>query len=93
MKTITIEGKEYGMKKFIAAVAMLVLAGCSNSNDAMRALTNAGYTDISTHGWAPLQCGRDDTFSTKFTATNPAGNRVSGVVCSGLLFKNATIRF
>lgn len=82
------------MKKIlIAAVLSLMLVGCSSSNDANRALTKAGYTEIQTHGWAPFACGEGDFFATKFTAVNPAGQRVDGVVCSGLLFKNATIRF
>lgn len=82
------------MKKilFLALIAV-ALSACSNSNDAHRALTGAGYTDIETHGWSPFACGEDDFFKTKFTATNPAGQRTKGTVCSGLIFKNATIRF
>jgi len=70
-----------------------VLAGCTNSEDANRALSNAGYTDIRTGGYAWLDCSKDDFYHTEFTAGNPNGQQVAGVVCSGLLFKSATIRF
>ena len=74
-------------------LAACMTSGCSSSADAQSALTKAGFTDITTQGWSPLSCSDDDTFSTKFTATNPRGERVSGVVCSSLLIKNATIRY
>lgn len=83
------------MKKImiIAALVAVLATGCSSSNDAQRALKAAGFTDIQTKGYAPLACSEDDFFSTKFVATNPRGERVSGAVCSGLIFKNATIRY
>jgi len=83
------------MKMKIALMAMMVvgLTACSNSDDAVRALDGAGYTAVETHGWSAFACSRDDFFSTKFTATNPNGKRVSGAVCSGLFFKNAKITF
>ena len=57
------------------------------------ALRDAGYTDISTGGYGLFSCGRDDFYSTKFTATNIYGNKINGVVCSGLIFKGSTIRY
>lgn len=82
------------MMKFAALLlAALALAGCSDASTATRALQDAGYSDIQTTGYSFFSCGQDDTFATGFTATNPAGRRVSGTVCSGLLFKGATIRF
>lgn len=81
------------MKRLFILFTVIILAACTNSEDARRALTSAGYTNISTGGYDWFACGGDDTYATKFTATNPAGNRVNGVVCSGLLFKSATIRF
>lgn len=76
-----------------ASLFTVGLGGCSNPQDAERALTGAGYSNIQTHGFDLFACSDSDFYSTKFTATNPAGKPVSGVVCSGLLFKNATIRF
>lgn len=82
------------MKNLIIALTLtLALTGCSNSNDARHALKSAGYSEIQTHGWSPFACGDGDFFSTKFTAVNPAGVRVTGTVCSGLIFKSSTIRF
>ncbi len=74
--------------------AMLgIIFGCSNKKDAVKALYNAGYTKITPGGYSWFSCGEGDFYSTKFTATNPAGKRASGTVCSGLLFKGSTIRF
>ena len=69
------------------------MSACSNSEDAHRALNNAGYTNIKAGDYDWFACGQDDFYHTKFTATNTVGKQVSGVVCSGLLFKSATIRF
>lgn len=77
---------------FSALIALLMLSACTSDSDAKRALNGAGYTDISIGGYDWLGCSKDDFFHTEFTAKNPAGNMVSGTVCSGLLFKNATIR-
>lgn len=81
------------MRYLILAVICIFSVSCSNSNDAKRALHGAGYTDIEITGWKPLSCDEKDFYSTGFIARNPNGNTVSGVVCSGILFKNATIRF
>lgn len=80
------------MKRLI--LAALLLAGCgADESNSRRTLESSGYTEISITGWAPLTCGKDDTFSTGFTAKNPQGRRVSGVVCCGLVFKGCTVRF
>lgn len=82
------------MKKLIAVMAALgALYGCSSEGDAMRALESSGYSEVVITGWKPLSCDEKDFFSTGFNAKNPNGKPVSGVVCSGLLFKNATVRF
>lgn len=74
-------------------IAALLLAGCTSENDAMRALQADGYKDIRLTGYDWFACSKDDTFHTGFTATNRDGKKVSGVVCSGLIFKSATIRY
>ena len=79
-------------KIFTVLVTLVMLAACSSQSDAERALKGAGYTDIQTHGWAMFGCNSDqDSFTTKFTATGPTGQKVSGVVCSDWL-KGSTIR-
>lgn len=80
----------------LIAAALLVagcISGCSNADGARRVLEAQGFTDIQTHGYALWGCGKDDTWATKFSATGPTGKQVSGVVCAGLLFKGATVRF
>lgn len=76
----------------VLGALILALAGCSDPDTARGALQDAGYSNIQVGGYAFFYCGQDDAFATEFTATNPAGNRVSGAVCSGW-FKGATIRF
>lgn len=76
----------------ILALAGLTLAACSDPKAAMKALDDAGFTDITVGGYAAWSCGKDDSYATKFTATNPRGKRVSGAVCSGWT-KGSTIRF
>ncbi len=68
-----------------------VLSGCTSETEATRALTGAGYTNITMTGYRFFLCDENDTWSTGFEATGPNGNRVSGAVCSGVL-KGATIR-
>lgn len=69
-----------------------IIAACSDPEAASEALHKAGFTDLNIGGYAPFLCGEDDAFTTTFSATNPNGERVEGVVCSGW-FKGATIRF
>lgn len=81
------------MKKFIFVIAVLtMITGCSDQKTAKKTLENSRYTDIELGGYSFFGCSKEDTFSTKFTATNPNGVIVSGVVCSGW-FKGGTIRF
>lgn len=71
----------------------LLLTACTSPTDATRALQSAGYTQISTGGFNVFACSQYDFYHTSFSATNVLGKRVSGTVCSGLLFKSATVRF
>lgn len=81
------------MIKNILLLSLLLLSGCTNREDAERALTSEGYSNIHITGYAWFACSEDDRFHTAFTAVNRDGKQVSGVVCSGLFFKNATIRW
>ena len=67
-------------------------AGCTASDRTAETLAKAGYTEIKTGGYAVMACSDSDTFHTKFTAKNPAGVKVSGVVCCGWI-KDCTVRF
>jgi len=78
--------------KWILGLLLTLSLACVNEDDSLRTLQSAGYTNIQITGWKPFSCGKDDTYSTGFTAKNPAGVKVTGVVCCGLMFKSCTVR-
>lgn len=84
------------MKQLITATIITILisffSACTAPNEARRILEQQGYTNIQIKGYSLLTCSEDDWFRTGFVATGPTGQRVEGVVCRGLLFKNSTIR-
>lgn len=79
--------------KFVLIAMVLFYAGCTQPDKAHRVLSGAGYTDIRLDGYDFFACAKDEAYHDKFTAKGPNGQSVSGVVCSGLLFKSSTIRF
>ena len=78
---------------WIPLLITMLVTGCVDKKEANKTLTNAGFSNIKTYNYSWFACSEDDFYHTKFTAINPIGKEVSGVVCSGLLFKNSTIRF
>jgi hypothetical protein len=78
--------------RFILTLALALLVGCTAPERSEEVLQQHGFTEITTGGYAWWGCGDDDTYHTKFTATNSQGMRVSGVVCCGQ-WKNCTVRF
>lgn len=80
------------MKKLVLLLA-LVLTACTDPKGAVRALDDLGMTDVSTGGYAVFACSKDDFYHTSFVAKNPQGKIIKGTVCSGLVFKNSTVRF
>lgn len=86
----TNKGSEEVKRLFL--IAALALSACTNEEETRRTLNAAGYTDIQIGGYAAFACGQDDTYSTRFSAANPRGVIVEGVVCCGLL-KGCTVRF
>lgn len=77
----------------ILICAVLMLSQCTNEDEAGRVLKANGYTDIVYTGYKWFACSEDDTYHTGFSAKGPTGVTIEGTVCSGLLFKNSTIRF
>lgn len=75
----------------VILIAALFLAGCTSSDKAVRAVEAMGMTEVTTTGYRVFGCSEDDNFHTGFEATNAKGQRVTGVVCSGIL-KGATVR-
>lgn len=85
-----------GYVTLIIAIVFLIFClfvGFTDKKTTQRVLEQNGYTSIHLDGYAWFACSDRDWFATKFYATSPSGSRVTGAVCSGLLFKNATIRF
>lgn len=78
---------------FSGIVLVSSLTGCSDPQNASRVLTQNGMTNVHITGYRWFGCSEDDLIHTGFAANSPSGQRVSGVVCSGVLFKGATIRF
>ena len=81
------------MKSLFALLFVVSAVGCTQSDHAIKVLQENGFKNIQITGWSPFSCSQDDTFKTGFTATSVTGAEVSGTVCEGLVFKNATIRF
>ena len=86
------------MKKFLVLLVMafaLCLSGCdsmcTDPVESTRILKQQGYSQVQTTGYSWLACGKNDWYSTGFTAKSPAGVYVGGTVCSGI-FKGHTIR-
>ena len=81
------------MKHALAMLGLAVgLCACTdNTSKVSGELAAYGFTNVETQGYDAFVCGKDDNFATKFTATNPQGNKVAGVLCSGLM-KGSTVR-
>lgn len=69
----------------------LMLNGCSDAKSTERILYSAGFTKVQTTGYSFLGCGKDDWYSTGFSAISVNGTPVSGAVCAGIM-KKGTIR-
>ena len=80
------------LSTFALVAGLMLLTACSDESNTERVLSDQGFTDIQTTGYAFFGCGKDDSFHTGFVAKSPIGKTVSGVYCSGW-FKGGTIRF
>lgn len=81
------------MKSLAIILLSILLCSCSNTKDANKALTAMGFTNIKITGYSFWSCSEDDFYHTGFIAKNAQGFTVTGTVCSGLFFKNSTVRF
>jgi cytochrome oxidase Cu insertion factor (SCO1/SenC/PrrC family) len=63
-------------------LAIILLAGCTDTGRATEILREEGYTRVEITGYE-FGCGEDDSTSTGFRAVNLAGNHVHSVVCCG----------
>ena len=76
----------------LIVVIMNILWGCTAPDKSTRILEEQGFTNVEITGYSLFSCGQDDTFSTGFRATNPAGRKIDGTVCCGVM-KGCTVRF
>lgn len=80
-------------KIVLLSILALSLSACGvNHKQGRRALEAQGMTDIHIGSWAIIGCGRDDDFSSYFTAKDANGKEVSGTLCGGWL-KGITVRY
>lgn len=80
--------------KVLAAIVVFaaVASGCTNDEDASKALRVSGYTKISLTGYSFFTCSDSDSTCTGFSAIAPNGERVEGAVGCGYWGKGCTIR-
>jgi hypothetical protein len=84
----------------IILVAMATMAGCGfmvDKNQAIRAATNLGFTDVKIEDRAIFflewrGCSKSDDAGFTVTGKNSQGQRVTILVCVGWPFKGATVR-
>ncbi len=77
----------------LVVVLVLLQSSCTDEREAQRILEAQGYSNIQFTGYSWFSCSEKDTYATGFTATGVNGKPIAGAVCSGLFFKNSTIRF
>lgn len=82
------------MKKIytITALLLVIVACATDPDDARKTLFKAGFSEPHIGGVSMTSCGQDDYWGREFTAKNPSGTVVSGVVCCAS-FKGCTVRF
>ena len=80
------------IKILLTSLIIMMFTGCTDKENAERILKNDGYTHITITGYTFFSCSKGDFQHTGFIAKK-GDNTIEGTVCSGLLFKNSTIRF
>lgn len=81
------------MNKLILVVGFIFISGYVDQETALRVLSSNGYINIQITGYSPFSCSEYDFNSRGFIAKSPNGQQVRGAICTGIPFKNATIRF
>lgn len=80
------------MMKYLLILSLVLLSACSGSKKKVNDILVAdGYSNVTVTGAKYFSCSDKDTYSNGFAATKN-GFQVVGVVCSGMWFKNSTIR-
>jgi hypothetical protein len=68
------------------AILAVLLTGCGEE-EAHKYLVEKGYTEITMMGYDFFEwrCGKNNAYQNQFIAKSSKGEKVKGVVCSGLL--------
>ncbi|AKR15892.1 hypothetical protein AVU18_gp046 [Citrobacter phage IME-CF2] len=77
----------------LVVVCVFLQSSCTDEREAQRILEAQGYENIEFTGYSWFSCSEKDTYATGFKATGVNGKPIAGAVCSGMFFKNSTIRF
>lgn len=72
---------------------MTAVSSCTNEKAASKALDAMGFEILRFTGYEFFACSKGDFYHTGFVAKNANGKIVTGTVCSGLIFKDSTVRF
>lgn len=76
----------------IATIVFIFACGQSDPKNATRILEAQGYKNVEITGFSPFGCNERDWYKTKFKAEKRSGYEITGVVCTGLIIRNSTIR-
>ena len=78
----------------LVIIPALALTACTDAQGTREAGEAYGLSNVQPGGYSPFGCAKNDTSSTRFTATNIRGQRVEGVACSDVtpFGKATTIR-
>lgn len=79
------------MKKTAILAALLLLTACTSREDVEKYAKAEGWEIYEVTGYRFFACSEDDWYHTGFRAVKD-GQTITGVICSGLLFKGATLR-
>ncbi len=95
--------RQYSVVLILFALMFLIAVGSNftgalvNEKVAIRALDSQGYSNIkiTDHSWFAVSlrgCDKGDAARFTAKATNPTGKETEVYVCTGWLFKGATVR-
>ncbi|WP_225206270.1 hypothetical protein [Novosphingobium huizhouense] len=91
-KLVTLRRLQVASAALAVTLLALALAGCGPDRAKVaRDVEDYGFTDVRIGDREFWRCGKDDSWGFRFTAVNPLGREVHGVVCGGA-FKGATVR-
>lgn len=80
------------LRTFVLIFITLLTISCKRESDVKKFAKAEGWQSYKVEGYCWLCCSEDETFHTEFTAITKEGKTITGAVCSGIIFKNSTMR-